>query len=192
VHQPDPHGAGEAGGEALQRAGCGHIDGPGQRLREATRSHGRQITGRDKGFVGPGREVATHQGEHRQRGETRDHADARRDPDGVIELLLIDPVRPGVDLLEQRDEFGHRVDDRVDPVLDGRFELCPADTGRQPAKRRDEIVGQRVAHLGEPLIPLPLFGGGTDVAGGQYPQPDVEGELPEQRRIGQIGHGVPP
>ena len=77
-------------------------------------------------------------------------------------------------------------------MLDRRLELGAADPGGQSPERGDQIVGQRIAHLGEPLIAFALFGSRPDVARGQHPQPDVEGELPKQRGIDQIGHPAPP
>ncbi len=91
-------------------------------------------------------------------------------------------------MAEEGDEFGHRIVHRADPVFDSGLELGAPHAGGQSPEGCDQVIGQRVAHPGEPPVAVALLGRGPDIAGRQEANPHVEGEFPEQRGIDEIGH----
>lgn len=104
-------------------------------MRNAT-----QIARADEGFVGTGRQVAAGQRETGQGQAQAHHAGAHADARGQFEFLVIQPVRPGIDLFEEGDEFFGRVLDRVD---------VPGRDIRATAEQRESF--RRFAHAGDPL-----------------------------------------
>ncbi|SKV80922.1 Uncharacterised protein [Mycobacteroides abscessus subsp. abscessus] len=130
--------------ESIQAAGGRDVDEPLRGLIEPARSHRLQIARADEGFVGTGRQIAAGQRETGQGQAQAHHAGAHADARGQFEFLVIQPVRPGIDLFEEGDEFFGRVLDRLDAFFDGGFEHAPTLSHGEAGEHCDDRVRKGV------------------------------------------------